>query len=213
MADEGGRSELASFVLEARTVQEHLSDIARRAGTRLGDGTHCTVSLRHGGLHRVAASDGSRPAACDEVEFRHGSGPCLTAMDDRSVVLVPDVRDESRWRPWRDMVERVGFRSAAAVPAQVRDGADIALNLYSDAVDPWNGEALARAEAFAREVAGTVGLCLRVADLAQRVESLRDAVLARDVVNQAVGAVMATNRCTTDEALELLRAEIGRAHV
>jgi GAF domain/ANTAR domain len=205
MAQDGARSQLASLLLDAWTVREHLDDFVLHAGSRLGGDTHCSVSVRHRGQDRLAASSGPRPAACDEVEFRHGSGPCVTAMDDRRVVLVADAETETRWPHWCRAAAEAGFRSSAAVPAHVREGAEVALNLYSESVDAWEGEALLRADRFAREVARTVGLCLRVAELAQRMERIGDAVAARDVLNQAVGAVMATNRCTAVEALELLR--------
>jgi GAF domain-containing protein len=206
MADQHVSTELESLLIEARTVREHLDDFTLRAGHHLGRGTHCSISLRHAGEDRLAASSGPRPASCDEVEFREGAGPCVTAMDDLQVVLVPDLHDDDRWGPWNEQARAVGFRSSAAVPANVGEGADIALNLYSDLVDPWDRDALIQADTFAQDIARTVGLCLQVARMAQQVEDLRAAVAARDVINQAVGVVMVTNRCTVEEALVILRS-------
>jgi hypothetical protein len=205
MADQQMRSDLASLLIEATTVREHLDDFVLRAGSRLQNGTHCSVSLRHQGRDRLAASSGPRPASCDQVEYEHGSGPCVAAMDELQIVLVGDVDREDRWQPWREAAQLAGFRSAAAVPAHVSEGAEIALNLYSESVDPWDPDTLLRADGFAQDVARTVGLCLRVADLSRQVDDMRHALTARDLLNRAVGAVMATQGCSADEALEQLR--------
>jgi GAF domain-containing protein len=206
MADRDVHTELESLLLEARTVREHLDDFALRAGHHLGRGTHCSISLRHAGEDRLAASSGPRPAGCDEVEFREGAGPCVTAMDDLQVVVVPDLLDDARWPAWNEHARAAGFRSSAAVPANVGEDADIALNLYSDLVDPWDREALIQADTFAQQIARTVGLCLQVARMAQQLEDMRAAVAARDVINQAVGAVMVTNGCSVEEALAVLHS-------
>jgi hypothetical protein len=205
MADDA-RPDLEALLVEARTVREHLDDFAASAGRHLALGTECSIALRHRGHDRLVAGSGPRPASCDETEIRAGEGPCLTAMDHLQVVLVTDVGGDDRWDAWRSWTEEVGFRSSAAVPAHVTEGADIALNLYSDRVDPWTTDALERADAYAQAIARTVGLCLQVAGLTDQVHDLEQAVAVRDVVNQAIGVTMATNGCTAAEAPAILRS-------
>jgi hypothetical protein len=205
MADEHVNADLESLLLEARTVREHLDDFALRAGHHLGHGTHCSISLRHEGEDRLAASSSERSTACDLMEYSAGEGPCLTAMDELQVVLVPDVLTDTRWPAWNAKTREMGFRSSAAVPANVSAGADIALNLYSEQVDPWDRDALIKADGYAQDVARTVGLCLQVARMAQQLADARAAVEARDVLNQAIGAVMASRGSTVEEALGDLR--------
>lgn len=203
---DGPRAELEALLVGAQTVRDHLDDFAARAGGRLGPGTLCSISVRQAGHDRLAASSGPRATACDEAEFRAGAGPCVTAMDDLQVVLVPDVAREDRWPDWTSQTRAVGFRSSAAVPAHVADGAEVALNLYNEQVDAWDADALLQADGFAQEVARTVGLCLQVARLTERVDHLAMAVAARDVINQAIGVVMVTNACSADEAMAILRS-------
>ncbi|GAA2720763.1 GAF and ANTAR domain-containing protein [Cellulomonas aerilata] len=205
MADDA-RPDLEALLIESRTVRDHLDEFAVRAAEHLPPGTQCSIALRHRGRDRLAASSGPDPASCDEAEFRSGEGPCLTSMDHLKVVVVPDVGVGSEWPAWRSQTTAVGFRSSAAVPAHVADGAEIALNLYSDRLDPWDADALTRADAYAQRIARTVQLCLQVAELTDQVRDLEQAVAARDVINRAVGVVMATNACTADEALAILRS-------
>jgi hypothetical protein len=135
-------------------MSSRVDTILRDAATRIGSQTSCSVILRHaGGLTRVASSD-ERSASCDEVEVSERGGPCVLAMDQLSGVLVPDLGADERWPIWRDRAVAVGFHSAAALPAYVGDGAVLALNLYSDLLDPWDGDALVRADVQVQEIAG-----------------------------------------------------------
>jgi len=194
-----------AMLLEAPSIREHLDDFAIRAAYRVGPRTHSSVSLRHQGYERVVASTGPEPARCDEAEFAAGAGPCLTAMDLIQVVPVPEVAGETRWAAWRRQTLGEGFRSAVAVPAHVVEGADIAVNLYSEDVNPWTSPQLLATDAFAQEIGRTVGLCLDVARLMRVADEQAARAEALDIVNQAVGAIMATNKCGAPEALQLLR--------
>ncbi len=130
-----------------------VQEILDAAADRIGGATSCSVILRAAlGLRRVASSD-DRAAACDDAEVAERGGPCVLAMDQLSGVIVPDVSLETRWPGWVAAAEAGGFRSGAALPAYVRDGVVLALNLYSRQLDPWDAEALVRADGYAQDVA------------------------------------------------------------
>jgi AmiR/NasT family two-component response regulator len=62
------------------------------------------------------------------------------------------------------------------------------------------------AEMYADEIARTVELFLRTADQAELNADLRAALASRAVIDQAIGVVMAENRCTAQEAMTILRS-------
>lgn len=131
-----------------------LDAVLREAAEHIGHETSCSVLVRlDGGLVRAASSD-ERAAACDDAEVRDRRGPCVLAMDQLAGVIVPDVDLETRWPEWTDAAKAAGFRSGAALPAYVGDGVVAALNLYSESVDPWDAEALVRADGYVQRVAG-----------------------------------------------------------
>jgi GAF domain-containing protein len=137
-------------------MSDDLQQILTEAAERIGGATSCSVILRMElGLRRVASSD-PRSAACDDAEVAERGGPCVLAMDQLSGVIVPDVALETRWPGWVAAAEAGGFRSGAAMPAYVQDGVVLALNLYSTELDPWDAEALVRADGYAQEVARAV---------------------------------------------------------
>lgn len=138
------------------TVHHLLDDYAKGAVARLGADTHCSIIfLRAGTLEYVGSSD-PRAETCDAVEVAEGVGPCVTALEQLSGVLIPDLLFESRWHKWREAAGDNGFRSAAALPAYVDEDTSVALDLYSDGRDPWTREMLVSIDTYIQEIAGAV---------------------------------------------------------
>ena len=133
-----------------------LDDYARAAAERVGVPTECSIILRHHHLLRYVASSGDRAALCDVVEVEAGEGPCVVAIQQLRGELVPDVLAAELWPAWRRAATDQGFRSAAALPAVVDADTTIALNLYSDDVDPWDRDALVGMDRLVQEMAELV---------------------------------------------------------
>jgi AmiR/NasT family two-component response regulator len=78
----------------------------------------------------------------------------------------------------------------------------------------WDVRALLRADATAQQTARVLALWLRVSDLTRELgrtdSELVTAAVTRDVVEQAVGALMALHHCTAEEASAHLEAEADR---
>ncbi|GEA87076.1 GAF domain-containing protein [Cellulomonas cellasea] len=202
--------QLETFVLEARTVRDHLDDLASRAGTQLLAGTEISISVRHRGHDRLVATSTARAGLCDQTEYDTGAGPCVTAMDLLQVVLVPDVLEDTRWASWRRVALDNGFRSAAGIPAHVAEGVELSVNLYSEELDPWDADVLVRGDAFAQQVAQTVRLCLEVARLTTAHADALAATEARESINQTISRTLAEEQGTVSEVLGRL-AEPDRA--
>src|SRR5690606_27664984 len=73
-------------------VSRVLDDYARGAAQRLGRDTRCgIILLRAGTLVSVGSSD-ERAARCDGIEAEDGVGLCVTAAEQLSSVIIPDLR-------------------------------------------------------------------------------------------------------------------------
>lgn len=209
----GARAELGSMLLETASIEDYLEEFAQHAPDHIGAGTHCGITLRHGGHDRRAASSDARTARCDEVEVAVGSGPCITALDEHRTVVGTEIWQDDRWVEWRDAAVREGFRSAAAVPASAGPGASVALNLYSEDEEPWDAERLVRAALFAQQVARVMALCIRISQQTVMTTDLSAAMASRSTIDQAIGIVMAQNRCSADEAFAILRSASSHRNV
>ncbi|MDM7831053.1 ANTAR domain-containing protein [Cellulomonas edaphi] len=198
-------TELQSILLETSDVQDLVQGVADAAAARLATRAEVTVTLRREGRLGVVASSGDRARSCDEVEYDAGEGPCVEAVDGGVVVRVPDLPSEERWPAWAAAARAAGFVSAAAFPAVVEPGVAVAVNVYSEDPEGWGPVATDRGVMYAAEVARAVRLSLRVAREAEVSQDLRAALSSRAVIDQALGVIMAQNRCAADEAFAILR--------
>ncbi|WP_156373988.1 GAF and ANTAR domain-containing protein [Cellulomonas sp. Leaf334] len=199
-------TELQSLLLTTPGVDDFVDGVARAAARHVGAASSATITLRRDKRPTLVAASDPHAAVCDEVEYAAADGPCLTAIEVGSTVHVPDVAQETRWPAWRSAAQEHGYGSAAALPRDVRPGVQIALNLYAVGAYAWDDDAIAVADMYADEIARTVELFLRSADQAEMNADLRAALVSRAVIDQAIGVIMAENRCTAQDALAILRS-------
>ena len=198
---------LQELVLDSRDIQAFLADLAVLAASRLstpGNTVHSGVTvLRHRKPEAVAASDAAAKAL-DELQNGFGQGPCLTALRHRTTLLVPDLTTETRWRPYVRTAVRHGVSSILAVPLDLAGDAEAVLNLYSGCSNGFSNEDVATAEMFAGQAASSLRLILRISQLSDARNDLSAAMQSRTVIDMAIGAIMAQNRCDRDTAFNIL---------
>lgn len=198
---------LQEMVLESRDIKEFLKELAALSASRLsvpGKTIHAGVTvLRHKRPEAFAASDASA-RALDEMQNGFGDGPCLAALRTQATVLVPDLPGERRWAPYVRAAAGKGVLSILAVPLDLAGDAQAVLNLYSSRSNGFSGEDVATAEAFAGQAASSVRLALRITQLTEAQHDLAAAIQSRAVIDMALGAIMAENRCSRDTAFRIL---------
>ena len=64
---------------------------------------------------------------------------------------------------------------------------------------------LRRATLFAEEVARTIPAAVRIIEADERASQLEQALVARSIIDQALGVLMSQNRCTREAAFGILR--------
>ncbi|MDQ0767633.1 GAF domain-containing protein [Pseudarthrobacter defluvii] len=195
------------LVLESRDIQAFLTELAILASSRLsapGNTIHSGVTvLRHRKPEAVAASDAAAKAL-DELQNGFGQGPCLTALRRKTTLLVPDLAAESRWRPYLRTAMEHGVSSILAVPLNLAGDAEAVLNFYSGCSNGFTSEDVATAEMFAGQAASSLRLILRITQLSEARNDLSAAMQSRTVIDMAIGAIMAQNRCDRDTAFNIL---------
>jgi hypothetical protein len=88
-----------------------------------------------------------------------------------------------------------------------------ALNLYATEPEVFNAEDEATAARWAEQATGALAVALRIADSDSRVESLLGGLDSRATIGEAVGLLMAQERCTVEQAFDLLRIASQRRNV
>lgn len=196
---------LERSLAETTSVQDYLQEAVLETSALVDvEGSFSLSILLYGNLLTVATTDRAAWDA-DQVEFDTEDGPCVEALRNGEDTGVVDLRREDRWPAWAAVSSMLGFQAAAGIPAEVTPGQRLALNLYAPAPDGLAGDRIDRARLFAQEVARTLPTALRITEQTQLAEHLQEALASRSTIDQALGVLMAQNRCTRDEAFGILR--------
>lgn len=198
---------LKELVLDSKDVAGFLTDLALIASSRLsspGNRIHSGVTVIRRKRPEAVASSDAAARALDELQNGFKDGPCLTALRNGSTLLVPDLAEERRWAHYIKAAQQNGVSSILAVPLDLAGEAEAVLNLYSGCSNGFTAEDISTAEAFAIQAASSLRLVLRIAQLSEARNDLAIAMQSRTVIDMAIGAVMAENRCSRDTAFQIL---------
>jgi GAF domain-containing protein len=160
--------------------------------------------IREGHPTTVAASD-ERTQQLDEVQYNNGDGPCLTCARTGELVTVDDVRTDDRWPAYHARAATMGLRKSYSMPLSLPDPTVGALNVYQFDGHRLDDDERAMLSEFCDEASRVVSLGMRHERLRQENNDLHSAMGTRRVIDQAIGIVMAQNRCAADEAFDVLR--------
>jgi GAF domain-containing protein len=177
-------------------------DTARGAGAEMS----CGMALRQRGRPEpVAACSDPLASEADRVQYQAQDGPALHVLRHARPVSVRDTASDQRWPRFCRQAASLGIRSCYAVPL-VADGEPAgALVLYARSPGAFGPERASKAERFGRHASGALTLALRLSSCADQNDQLRSSIMSRAVIDQALGVIMATERCPQDRAFALLR--------
>ena len=209
-------SVLAGFQITETTVGEALQGIAQVTleAIEAADIVGMTMLADDGRPTTAVYTDADSPAT-DEAQYREGTGPCLDAWRNNTVLRVPRVRDCTNLYPgFAAACLQHGVQSTLSLPMTAGDVAVGAVNLYARVVDGFtdDDESLARDVAAAgAAVLVNVSAYWTAFDLTVQ---LNEAMTSRAVIEQAKGILMAgTPRLTPDAAFDMLRSVSQRENV
>jgi GAF domain-containing protein len=153
----------------------------------------------------VACSD-ELASQVDELQYHVGDGPCLHALRQGCVVRIDDTAKGAGWPSFQAEAASRGIGSCLALPL-IADGKPVgALSLYARAAGAFGTGETQRAERLAENASGALSLALRLASYAALTDQLRSSLASRTVIDQAIGVIMAQERCTQGRAFDLLRS-------
>ncbi|MBB2924621.1 ANTAR domain-containing protein [Cellulomonas cellasea] len=196
----------------AEDLEGALRDLADRIAEVVPSCVGVSLSVAHGGLTFTLASSSADVARLDAVQYLVG-GPCIdTALEDVEIQL-DDVLDENRWQRFAVAAAAAGVRSTLSLPLGVTGVGPGSINVYAA-----DEHAFAGSREALRDVVGAgVDVAVTNADLPFRTRTAaavapRD-LRALDLVEQAVGYLMASERIDAERARERLAEAAERAGV
>jgi GAF domain-containing protein len=172
------------------------------------DGASLALAHEDGSLRWVVVTDGAA-GLLEDTQHELGEGPGLAAYNDSVAVVVLDLATDRRFARLAAVVTPRGLRGVLAVPVVVAGRPVGALSVYATEWCPWSGIDVAAVGAYAGVVAELVAAAMALDARDAEVAELTQALSARVWVEQAKGALVATEGLDPAAASERLRARAG----
>ena len=203
------------LVLGSEDVEAFLTDLAIFSAESLShpdSPVFCGITVLRKKRAATVATSHDRARVLDDLQNDFDS-PCRTAMDQMGSVLVPDLAREYRWPEYVAAASSQGVRCILSVPLLVEGDTRAALNLYSERANAFTEADVERAEVFASHASKSLRLALKIAQLSDARNDLAAAMQSRTVIDLAVGAIMAQNHCSQEEAFTILRTASSNRNI
>src|SRR5215216_1289420 len=155
-------------------------------------------------LRSVADSD-KRVGHLEELQIKHGEGPCIDAFDDKELVHAADLAAERRWPDFSPAAVDRGLRAVLASPIPYNQMAIWVVAVFSAKAHPWSPEGELALVAFTDHAALTIANTMQSEQRGERATQLQRALDARVLIEQAKGALVAREGVTPGEAFEQMR--------
>ena len=171
-------------------------------GARWASLTHKTARAR-----TTAVSD-PHAAVLDELQYRTGGGPCLTALETTAVV-VSDFATEGRWPAFTALAVAEGTATGSiSYPLASAGHNATSLNLYTDLVGGCHGMDVEAATL----AASIFSLVLTAINQRDQVRNLDIALTTSRSIGAAIGILMHRHRWTYDQAFDAMRHVSQHTH-
>jgi GAF domain-containing protein len=200
-------AELAALVVSTSSVDELLVEIAEFTARTVPAAATASVALTASAWSGHAIAVDERAARLEAHQRRVGAGPGTDALRDTRPVEAIDLRADRRWPTYAHAAAGSGVLALRSVPMLVRGGAPVGvLTVYGETVAAFGDPDRRLADLIAGLVTvGVIG-AMRSYDNTALSARLRQALVSRSGIDQAIGIVMAEQVCSAEKALAILRA-------
>jgi GAF domain-containing protein len=168
------------------------------AGLMLADSDH------H--LRNVAASD-ERFAHLEDLQIEHSEGPCIDAYDAKELIGAENLEHDDRWPAFCAGAVARQVRAVLASPLPYNQDAVGVVAVLSEQRHPWSPESELALLALTDLAALLIATMMQGEQQSELAAQLDGALKSRQVIEQAKGVLVATQRITPREAYQQLRAE------
>jgi GAF domain-containing protein len=196
--------ELSDLLLEEISLDAVLELITTLCRDTLAGAAGVGTSLlANGSVVTRGASDGF-VEVIDAFQYET-DGPCLQAIREGHPIVVSSMDDESRWPDYTPKAREAGVRSSLSYPLTVRGRTIGALNIYAREPEAFGADDRHEAERFAAQASIVLANAQAYATQERLAVNLQEALKTREIIGEAKGILMERERCSSEEAFDMLR--------
>jgi GAF domain-containing protein len=197
--------EMQRLLLVGRDLEDLLQQVPRVSAAVMPANSSCVIAVESPGRPLVVVGSDEAALAVGTTDWTHREGPHLEVTNTGRAVYTPDITREGRWSAFAIEARARDIRCALSNPIQGPDGVIGVLSSYTTRPHAYDKATQRLAQGFADTVAAVITVMLRLADQMQLTGDLHNTLVSRSVIDQAVGVIMAENRCDRDTAFRILR--------
>jgi GAF domain-containing protein len=197
--------ELTAGLIASEDLDEALESLVATTAQAVPGESWCGITLVRAGAPTTQAASSPLTARVDDIQYKIGDGPALTAIRTREMVVVSDLAAETRWPQWREAAVDDGISGVLSMPLDIDDHVIGALNLYLGESQAFSPDVQLAAMLVAEHAGLLLAAVLDRTRLTGLAADLSEALASGETINQAIGIVMAQRGCRAEEALEVLR--------
>lgn len=201
---EEGLAALSRFFVGDGTLHQTLLRVAELTTEAIPAADLAAITMIVEGRQRTAVFTDETAPEVDQAQYDCGEGPCLDAFEKQQVFRIESTREDGPWPAFRQAAVEHGIGSTISFPMAVDKHPTGALNLYSRRERAFTSRDEEVGSLFASQAAIVLANSQAYWDARELSDRLGDAMKSRAVIEQAKGMLMAAQRCTEDEAFDLL---------
>ena len=195
---------LSRFFVGDGTLQETLDRVADLAQKAVPDAEMTGLTMLVEGRAKTAVFTHDDAPQVDAAQYETGVGPCLDAFRHQEVFRIDDTAKDERWAAFSEAAAAHGVRSVLSMPLVANHEGVGALNLYSRMPNAFSDADVQVASQFASQAAIVLANAQAYWDAHQLSQGLAEAMKSRATIEQAKGVLMGAQRCSADEAFQIL---------
>jgi GAF domain-containing protein len=197
-------SALSHFFVGDGTLQETLSRVAHYAEEAVPAAAMTGLTMLVDGRARTAVFTDEMAPEIDSAQYETGIGPCLDSFRHRKIFRIDDTTKDDRWAPFSEAAAAHGIRSTMSIPLVANHEGLGALNFYSRTPNGFSEEDEDVACQFGVQAAIVLANAQAYWDAHLLSQNLATAMQSRAAIEQAKGILMGAQRCSADEAFQIL---------
>ena len=199
-----GLEAMSRFFVGDATLRDTLHQVSELACTAVGSADMVGITMLVEGRPRTAVFTDDTAPEIDAAQYESGVGPCLDAFRHQRVFRIDEMEKDQQWPPFSAVAAAHGIQSSVSLPLLARHEGVGAINFYSRSRAGFSDEDVDVGLQFATHAAIVLANAQAYWDARQLGEDMAQAMKSRATIEQAKGILMGAQRCSADEAFQIL---------
>jgi GAF domain-containing protein len=207
-----GLSALAGMVADSVPLEQTMLRVAQYALEMAPTASGAALTELEG-ASRVTVATSSLLSMAENAQFEVRQGPTLTAIEECRPIRSESLGGEPMWPRYAGRVRRLGLESVLAIPLVLRKTVIAVLSLYAPGKAAFTECDTVIAARYAAPAAAIARNARVLEQCRTEIHQLREALLVRPVIDEAIGIIRSQTGATEEAALRSLRSRSNREHI